>query len=71
MEFKLKEETEFIELVKLLKIQNISASGGDGKRLIREGLVKVNGEVELRKKAKLREGDVIEIEGQEETIIII
>ncbi len=51
---------DFIELFKLLKIVNIASSGGEAKQLVEEGLVKLNGEVELRKRAKIRPGDKIE-----------
>ncbi len=37
-------------------------SGGEAKSLIADGQVKVNGEVELRKRRQLRVGDVVGIE---------
>ena len=40
----------------------ISESGGQAKMRIEDGLVYRNGELELRKRAKLRSGDVIEVE---------
>ena len=57
--FKLKEDSEFIELIKLLKIQGIAQTGGHGKIIIEEGEVQVNGEVEFRKRKKLRKDDII------------
>ncbi|MEZ4937700.1 MAG: RNA-binding S4 domain-containing protein [Crocinitomicaceae bacterium] len=63
MEFKL--QGEYIELIKLLKICDIAQTGGHGKILITEGEVKVNGEVETRKRKKLVIGDLIEVEGVE------
>jgi ribosome-associated protein len=59
-EFKLTQE--YIELYKLLKTTNIAATGGHGKLLIDDGLVMLNGEVELRKRAKVRKGDQVEFE---------
>ena len=53
--------SEYIELVKLLKITGIAETGGHAKILVDEGEVLLNGEPESRKKAKLRAGDVIEI----------
>ncbi|HKL31042.1 MAG TPA: RNA-binding S4 domain-containing protein [Tangfeifania sp.] len=53
--------SEYIELVKLLKITGIAETGGHAKILVDEGEVLLNGEPEFRKKAKLRAGDVIEI----------
>jgi ribosome-associated protein len=51
---------EFIELNKLLKLENWVASGGEAKIVISEGLVRVNGEVETRKRKKIFPGDVVE-----------
>ncbi|MEA2105117.1 MAG: RNA-binding S4 domain-containing protein [Bacteroidota bacterium] len=59
--FKLEENSEFIELIKLLKVTNICSSGGEAKHMVDMGEVKLNGIVESRKRAKLRAGDKIEI----------
>lgn len=66
-EFKLKEE--YIELIRLLKYMRLAESGGHAKIMVEEGQVKLNGEVEHRKRAKLREGDVVETEGVQVKII--
>ena len=50
---------EPIELHKLLKFDNLVASGGEAKFVIAEGHVRVNGEVETRKRKKIFSGDVI------------
>jgi len=52
-----------VELHKILKFENLAASGGEAKHMITEGRVKVNGEIETRKHKKIYPGDVIEIEG--------
>jgi len=52
---------EYIELIKLLKIMRVSESGGQAKLMVEDGIVLRNGEPELRKRAKLRAGDVIEV----------
>lgn len=62
-EFEL-EGREFIELNKLLKVTGLCESGGRAKTLIADGQVRVDGEVELRKRCKLRNGQQIEFEGQ-------
>ena len=49
------------ELYKILKFENIAASGGEAKHMIADGLVVVNGEVETRKRKKIVPGDVIEL----------
>lgn len=56
---------EFIALNDLLKIEGIADSGGQGKAMVAEGLVLVDGEVELRKTAKIRAGQVVECLGQQ------
>ncbi len=61
--FTLNDKTEFIELLKLLKIQSLAQSGGHAKMIVEDGLVFVNGEQEFRKRRKLRPGDKIEVEG--------
>jgi ribosome-associated protein len=58
MEFTLK--GEFIALCDLLKTTGIANSGGQGKTMVADGHVRVDGEVELRKTAKIRKGQVVE-----------
>ncbi|KFL34838.1 MULTISPECIES: RNA-binding S4 domain-containing protein [unclassified Sulfurospirillum] len=59
MKFEL--EDDFIELFKLLKVTGVADSGAQAKMLIEEEQVKRNGEVELRKRAKIVAGEVIEV----------
>ncbi len=54
---------EFIELNNLLKVMGLCDSGGIAKTLIAEGHVRVNGNVELRKRCKVRKGQLVEFEG--------
>jgi ribosome-associated protein len=51
---------DYIELIKLLKLMNLASSGAHAKMLVETGEVKLNGETELRKRAKLRKGDIVE-----------
>ena len=67
--FNLRPSDEFIELSKLIKIKDLAQSGGHAKIIINSGLVKVNGEQELRKRRKLKKGDVIEFEDSSIEII--
>jgi len=60
---------EYIELNNLLKITGLCGSGGIAKLQIAEGLVSVDGQVELRKRCKIREGQVVEFNG--ETISVV
>lgn len=52
---------EYIELNKLLKLLNLSFSGGEAKNLIADGLVSVDGDVETRKRRKIRSGSVVKL----------
>jgi len=59
MKFEL--ENDYIELFKLLKVTGIAESGAQAKMLIDEAQVKRNGAVELRKRAKIVVGELIEV----------
>jgi ribosome-associated protein len=59
---------EPIELYKILKFEAMVSSGGEAKIVIAEGLVRVNGEVETRKRKKIVSGDIIEL-GKEKIMI--
>jgi ribosome-associated protein len=56
---------DFIALNDLLKTLAIASSGGAAKQLIAQGLVKVDGAVELRKTAKIRAGQLVWALGEE------
>jgi ribosome-associated protein len=57
------DNTEFIELNSLLKVMGLCDSGGSAKAVIAEGRVTVDGTVELRKRCKIRKGQIIEYAG--------
>ncbi len=59
IEFEL--ETEYIELIKLLKLLQIAESGAQAKIFVENGEVVLNEQPENRKRAKLRKGDVVGI----------
>jgi ribosome-associated protein len=58
-----------INLTQVLKHAGCVLSGGEAKLLIAEGRVRVNGEVELRKRRQMAPGDRIEIEDGPELIL--
>jgi ribosome-associated protein len=60
---------EYIELIKLLKALNLVSSGGEAKLVVEDGLIQVNGEVEMRKRKKLRPGDQVEFETHKITLM--
>lgn len=57
LEFEL--NSEYVELNQLLKMVGLCDSGGAGKAIVAEGVVSVDGQVELRKTAKIRAGAVV------------
>ena len=66
-QFELK--SEFIALCDLLKTTGIANSGGQGKAFVANGVVRVDGEIELRKTAKIRKGQVVACFNNQITIV--
>lgn len=64
---KLKED--YIKLGQALKAAGLAESGVDAKYAVQDGLVKVNGEVELQRGKKLVDGDIVEFDGEKIKII--
>jgi len=58
IEFKL--NGDHIPLIQLLKATNLVQTGGEAQIVVTEGEVKYNGQVDYRKRLKVRKGDVIE-----------
>lgn len=56
---------EFIKLGQALKLAGVVEDGVEAKYVIADGLVKVNGEVDVRRGRKVYEGDVISYDGNE------
>jgi ribosome-associated protein len=56
---------EFIELNRLLKATRICFSGGEAGMLSTSGAVKINRVIDFRKRAKIRKGDTVEVNGTE------
>jgi ribosome-associated protein len=57
------------ELFKILKFEGLCESGGEAKAVIDQGLVKVNGVVETRKRKQIVAGDRIEYAGTTYSIV--
>lgn len=58
-------DREHVELNQLLKLIGVVDSGGAGKALVASGAVRVDGVVELRKTCKIRDGQVVALDGIE------
>jgi len=52
-----------INLTQVLKLAGWVMHGGEAKALIADGMVRVNGEVETRKRKQMAVGDVVTLEG--------
>nr|WP_294792985.1 RNA-binding S4 domain-containing protein [uncultured Mucilaginibacter sp.] len=60
---------DFIPMIQLLKATNLVQTGGEAQIVVDEGEVKYNGQVDYRKRLKVRAGDIVEFGG--ETIKVI
>lgn len=60
--FELRDGDNFIPLISLLKATGIAESGSMAQDVVTAGLIRRNGEIELRKRAKITSGDIIEFE---------
>lgn len=69
LEFEL--DRDHVELNQLLKLAGLADSGGMGKAIVASGAVTVDGEVELRKTAKIRAGQVVRIEDVEIRVVAL
>ncbi|GAA1498571.1 MULTISPECIES: RNA-binding S4 domain-containing protein [Paeniglutamicibacter] len=55
---------ESIRLGQLLKLASLAEDGLHAKQMIEDGLVKVNGEIETRRGAQIRNGDTVTVNGE-------
>lgn len=53
---------EYIQLIQLLKVMGWCRSGGEASEAVDNGLVKVNGEVEFRRRNKIKVGMEVSFE---------
>jgi ribosome-associated protein len=60
---------EYIELNKLLKVTRVVESGAMAKSVVEDNLVYRNGELETRKRAKIRKGETITLWDNEIKVI--
>ena len=56
-----KQSQPYIKLDQFLKWQGIAQTGGEAKIIIKQGMVKVNGESEIRRGRKLVTGDRVTV----------
>jgi ribosome-associated protein len=61
IEFKV--EGDYIPMIQLLKAAHLVSTGGEAQIVVAEGEVKYNGEVDYRKRLKVKKGDMVEFRG--------
>lgn len=69
IEINIRENDEFIKLGQALKKAGLVDSGVDAKMVIQDGLVSVNGEVELQRGKKLHGGEIVSFNGEQVKIV--
>lgn len=63
-------DTEYIKLGQLLKLASLVSQGSDAKMLIKEGYVKLNGEVVYERGKKVYPGDKVSVDEVGEVEVI-
>lgn len=61
--------TEYIKLDQFLKWAGACENGAMAKSFIIDGFVKVNGNIEIQRGKKLRNGDIVEFENKEYEVV--
>jgi ribosome-associated protein len=60
---------EYIQMIQLLKATHLVSTGGEAQIVVDEGEVKHNGEVDYRRRLKVRPGDNVEFRGTKIVVI--
>lgn len=66
----IKIDTKTIKLDQLLKFAGITQTGGHSKMIVKDGIVKVNGEKVEERGRQIKKGDIIEIQGIDKLIVV-
>lgn len=67
IEFKV--DGDYIPMIQLLKATNLVATGGEAQIVVDQGEVKYNGQVDYRKRLKVKPGDIVEFAGNKIKVI--
>jgi ribosome-associated protein len=67
IEFKI--EGDYIPMIQLLKATNLVQTGGEAQIVVTDGEVIYNGEVDYRKRLKVKSGDVVEFRGKKVKVL--
>ncbi|GAA5438685.1 RNA-binding protein [Deinococcus indicus] len=61
-------DPDTIDLQDFLKLRGMVETGGEAKFRVQGGEVRLNGQIETRRRRKLRRGDIVEYAGQRVTV---
>ena len=62
---------DYIPMIQLLKAVNLVQTGGEAQIVVDEGEVKYNGQVDFRKRLKVKLGDKVEFRGKTKGDLIL
>jgi ribosome-associated protein len=60
---------DYIPMIQLLKATNLVSTGGEAQIVVDEGEVTYNGEIDYRKRLKVKKGDIVEFRGNKIKVI--
>jgi ribosome-associated protein len=60
---------DYIQMSQLLKATNLVSTGGEAQIVVDQGEVTYNGEIDYRRRLKVKKGDVVEFRGNKITVI--
>lgn len=60
---------DYIQMIQLLKATHLVSTGGEAQILVAQGQVTYNGQVDYRKRLKVKPGDVVEFNGNKIKVI--
>jgi len=60
---------DYIPMIQLLKATNLVQTGGEAQIAVTDGEVKYNGQIDYRKRLKVKRGDTVEFRSKTITII--
>jgi ribosome-associated protein len=60
---------DYIPMIQLLKAANLVQTGGEAQIVVTQGEVKYNGQVDYRKRLKVKKGDKVEFRDKTITVI--
>jgi ribosome-associated protein len=55
---------EYIPMIQLLKATNLVQTGGEAQIVVTQGEVTYNGQIDTRKRLKVKVGDIVEFRGK-------